>query len=801
MFNRSKLTTEFQYPKSKFDEAIKYVIPQLYFEEDNSKNVKQIDVLDQIINSHLNIIGNVSSIVNVSSISGTVFSGINTPGGMSQFFVKQNNLTDIDTSDFERKLLIPLQKSFNSFNTSSEFSDYLRYTLLPGIRVNQPSLDFVNGAASANHIYLINNLSWFYFLNLSSTSITYNPSAIIHDILVDKLFNGGRIGINDAIKALTTYVWKNYETNSSFRTLGLLPLDFRPPSYTQNDSYTSGTQQLDKLLTLVDILYSPLYIDQADTRVENAIDDYLTNGYKLTKEINNGPFIKLVKAFSFAFADYTNNVDRLELINNITLCPDELLPELANLIGWRLFGSEPDRWRLQLSNAIDIYRKVGTKKSIQLAVDSVLGQDVFNTSSNISELWESYIPHLIYYALATESKLLDNFDTWTDEIARNFGIDRYSISSMDENVRICADQIVYLTCLKFRRSFLLGGRPFPIGSIDFKFNYRGGVMNVPPFEEHPYYLNVSLSNDMIDFIVDKLVCFGVRQQFAIEVGEYIKNNTLRSTDELAIRNGWLFFTSGSQYPSNWNSIIKDITNTKSEYLPLWSGKSSHYKLILDASGFDFSKTSLEADSSETVKIVSKTAQEFSPAHSIPDVMLIISDQDNYTNSHNIANFIKVNKVEHAALLTASSNGLTMFGASALAMQSYKRGLTATSVNTFSRWDADSLVDSIVNPSGTTAWLPRRAHRRRNFKNIIPKDGFYDRTGFNMPVSMQDYLVGIDTFLPLGFVPSSLTYVPIPDYNNIPAVYGICENLNSSNTYNGVAVSNTYPVRGWNPKTY
>ena len=86
-------------------------------------------------------------------------------------------------------------------------------------------------------------------------------------------------------------------------------------------------------------------------------------------------------------------------------------------------------------------------------------------------------------------------------------------------------------------------------------------MNVPPFEEHPYYLNVSLSNDMIDFIVDKLVCFGVRQQFAIEVGEYIKNNTLRSTDELAIRNGWLFFTSGSQYPSNWNSIIKDITNT------------------------------------------------------------------------------------------------------------------------------------------------------------------------------------------------------------------------------------------------
>lgn len=801
MFNKARLRVPNEYHKANFDQAVKFIVPSLYFEEDNSKNIKEIDIFDQIINSQLNLIGSISSVVYVSAVPGTVFSGINTPEGISQFFVKQNNLTDIDINDFERRILIPLDKSFRSFESSAEFSDFINDTLLPGIKINQPSLDFLKGGAvSANHVYLINNLSWLYFLNLSSTTITYNPSSIIHDILIDKIFTGGSVAINDAMRALTTYVWKNYESNVTFRNLNLLPTDFRPPSYTQNDSYTSGTQQLDKLLTLIDILYSPLYIDQTDVRVRDAVQDYLTNQITLTTKVNTGPFIKLIKAFSFAFADYNNNIDKLEILNDLDLCPDELLPELARIIGWRLFGSEPDRWRLQIANAVDVYRKVGTKKSIQFAVDSVLGQDVFDVSSNISELWESYVPNLIYYALATESSLLENFDTWTQDIATNFKIGFYSISSMDENIRLCVDQIIYELCLEYRSKFLLNGKGFPIGSVNFVFNYRGRTIAIPPFEEYPYYLNVQVTYDMVDSLVDKLVCFGVREEFAIQVGEYIKDNILRNTDELAIKNGWLFFTSGAQYAPNWNSVIKDITNTRSEYLGLWNGKSSHFKLLLEASGFDFNKSSLEADSSETVKIVAQTAKEFSPAHSIPDVMLLVNEQDQYSNSHALANFVKANKVEQAALLTASSNGFSMFGSTALAMSSYKRGLTATSVSTFSRGDVDSLTDSLVAPGGTTASLSRRAHRRRNLKNIIPKDGFYDRTGFNMPVSLQDYSITDDSFLPLGFVPSSLQYVPITDYNNIPAIYNICENLNSSSVYNGVAVSNTYPVRGWAPLT-
>ena len=42
-----------------------------------------------IINSQLNILDNVSSIVYVSAIPGTVFSSLNAPKGMAPFFVKQ----------------------------------------------------------------------------------------------------------------------------------------------------------------------------------------------------------------------------------------------------------------------------------------------------------------------------------------------------------------------------------------------------------------------------------------------------------------------------------------------------------------------------------------------------------------------------------------------------------------------------------------------------------------------------------------------------------------------------------------
>ena len=95
MSNISKLTNNNQYYKSNYDTALKYVIPPFYFDEDNKGTQKELDILDQVINSHLNCIGNFSSILNVSTLT--------TPESIAPYFIKQNNLTDIDLNDFERK--------------------------------------------------------------------------------------------------------------------------------------------------------------------------------------------------------------------------------------------------------------------------------------------------------------------------------------------------------------------------------------------------------------------------------------------------------------------------------------------------------------------------------------------------------------------------------------------------------------------------------------------------------------------------------------------------------------------------
>lgn len=787
-----------QFHKRNYDKALEYIIPKLYFESDYEAKDNQLDTTDKIINSHLNIIKDFNSIINISAVAKSTYSSINTPDGISQFFVKQNNLTDININDFERKFLVPLNKSMRDFPASSDFSNYLTETFLPGTRLNKPTLDFLNGAAaSANHNYLITNLSWLYFLNLGSPIPGgYNPSSYVHDILVEKIYLSNNIYLNDGIKGLTEYIWKNYSTCAALRSKGYLPDDYLPPQYTVSNIYTSGTQQLDRLKTLVDVVYSPLYIDNGDTRVKDAVEDFLQNGYKISQNNLQGPFIDLIKAMGYSFADYSNNVDLLETLYDIDRCPDEFLPQLAHLLGWRLFGSEPDRWRLQLANAVSVYKRMGTKQAIQFAADSVFAQDVFDVSSKIYELWESYVPHLIYYALATESVLLKDFNTWDRLKANSLEVDTFNPSSMDENVKLCTDQIILQLVNEYSGYFFLNGVPFAVGSPEFTFNYRGRTFPVPPFEEYPYYVDTHISNDMIDSIADKLVCFGVPQSFALEVADYIRNNTIFAFDSLRVDNRWLMFTSGAEYPPNWEEVIKDITNKKSEYLPLWNGKSSHFKLLFEASSFNFAKTSLEVDSKEALIIAAQIVNEFSPAHAVPDVIADLSSLDDYNAISIEFPYIGLDKIDYPHLRVPSGAAQSQYGMSALYMGTYKRGI-ASSLPPFARGEVDCIADPLLSPSGTTAILPRRAHRRRNFKFTLPKEGFYTKTGFNSPAPLNPYQDKKFnySFFPLGLIPSAQCYISIEDYFNIPRIYDRCENLNSSSIYSGLEVSNTFPIRG------
>ena len=125
------------------------------------------------------------------------------------------------------------------------------------------------------------------------------------------------------------------------------------------------------------------------------------------------------------------------------------------------------------------------------------------------------------------------------------------------------------------------------------------------------------------------------------------------------------------------------------------------------------------------------------------------------------------------------------------------------------------MDPLVSgTSGVTdqLQLPRYNLRRRNFYNSLNKEGFYTRSGRNMPISWDvstlEYSMvssvefptaNLKTsslgFVPLGWIPESCTWTQIDDYRNIPDVYSKCQTLAASTVFNGIPTSSTFPCRG------
>ena len=786
--------------------AMEIITPGFYIDEDLSLSGKEVDPIEQLVNSHINIANNISDILFVSGLNDTYLSALNSMAGISSYFIKQNGLSNIKPSEFERNILSPLGKSFRDFTTSDAFVSFLDSDYFPATILNSPSSTaFGNGVdTSTAHHYLTSSLSWLYFLNTSGDGdLDYYPSSIARDMMVTNLYVGKDIKINDCIKGLEEFVVKNYTTCSTWEGLDIIPTDY----LSSTGTYTSGYQQLDKLKTLIDVAYSPLHLDSKDTLVKDAFQDFISAETYLSTQVSKGPFRRLLTAFGFLMGDVNDQIDTISVFNDIDECPDHLLKHLAELIGWKLFSYDPTRWRLQLQNAVSVYKAAGTKKSIQLAVNSIFSDDAFNVSGSITELWESYIPDLIYYSLATESSLLKDFTTWDFQKAKSLGVDTFSEKSMDENLRIATDNIILKLVKEFPEDFKVGKNPFPVGDPSFIFNYRGRNFPIPPFEEHPYYVNTDIHERMITEIVDLLVCFGVGNTFAIQVGEFIRNNTIKSTEDIAIQNGWLIFTSGMEVPDNWGDVVNDVTPERDEYLGLWSGKSSHYQLDFNASSFNFSKDTLTSDSKLAVPQAARAADSFAPVNAIRNTSLLLGENDEWTGSSVLPTYVQFDRNDDYASSDFSDQAFSRSQSAGVPMNLYKRGPAelfesfniSASVGTDSpREDLDSDGDSLINTSGGVLSLPRNAFRRRNYHGSLQTGGYYDRTGFNMPVSWDvasSSIASGTSFLPLGFIPSSCSFQEIADYGNLPAVYGKCEGLTSDSHYYGFDVSNAFACRG------
>jgi len=503
------------YTKRNFVDTIEIITPDVYKEEDRTLSGVEINPLSNILNTHLEIGNNIGSVLSISGVLFTQLSALNILSGISPYFVKQNNLTNIDPYLFETKILIPLGTSLANFNTSAEFNNYLSSTFLPlttlatesspgKIQENIGILSaFTPNAplASSVHNYLVDALGWFYFLNTSADGgLAWEPSGYVLSSL-NKLYLGNSLKTVDGIKGLQNYIWRNYSTCTTFSNLNLIPDTYVSgalDAVTDSASgvlpiYTSGTQKLENLLTLVDVIYSPAFMDQQDFTVRDAFDDFIEASIKLEDYTAKGPLRKFLNAFGFSLADVTNQVENIGLIYDIENAEADYLPYVADLLGWKLYGSSHAKWRRQLRTAVQLYKRKGTLDSIQFVLDSLVENSVLDVSGRAQELWESYIPFLIWYSLGTESPYFRDLTTWTQGRAVDASIYTYNTSSLEENIKIVTDSIILDLYKKFPNNFIFNGEKFPVSKL-FTLNRFGDpdsiytIINEPGMKQfHVHY--------------------------------------------------------------------------------------------------------------------------------------------------------------------------------------------------------------------------------------------------------------------------------------------------------------------------
>tara|TARA_R110000782_G_scaffold102791_4_gene190149 strand:+ start:20651 stop:25036 length:4386 start_codon:yes stop_codon:yes gene_type:complete len=849
--------------KRNYIDAVTKIIPKFYFYDEEQLSGTYVPFTDQLINSHMLSNDNKSTILPVSSVSHVAsLSAINTPVGFAKYFFKQRSPAAITPDDFERNILRPLSKTYNNFTSSGAFLDYVSGTMLPSIPCAiSTALDLATlstssyaNDSSGTHAYLSTNLGWMYFLNRAGPTGGFDPSSSVAELMVN-FWRGRSVVLEDTMSVYQEYLWRN-QVHWTGVTDDIIPVDYVSSTGSLSGVHTSGTQLLEKLTTLNSIVYSPHFLDSPDQKVKTAFTAHNTNQAMLTEESGAGPFARFIEAISYSLADRVTEASELNTLYDIGKCPDEFLELLGELIGWKFLGSNVDKWRVQLRNAVEIYKKKGTKASIQLLLDSLFGEDTFNIETNISELWESYIPDMLYYSLATSSAAFKNFDVYDKDLAVHLGIPHYDATDFDTNIKYAVDTIISNLVKEFPDSFILGGKPFPTPQLvfgtddalvydglwhlilrdgeavyrtgfvetpnsvdleakangDFVFHYRNRDWFVPPYEKRQYYTNISVTNKMSDRIEFWLKCYGVDSAFAEAVSSYIKDYTNESVENSRLKNSFLLLGNAPTYAPNYSVVINNATKNSIpdpiSLLSLWNGKSSNFLVSFDSSSFDWASNDLRYDTFYGLGEILPIIEQVVPAHAIPEILVSLSSVEDSLEAIN-DNDCREIRPNYYDVYEGSGQVTTNFDGSALDMEL----LAGANSKHFRRGDVDDPTDLLHTGSlAATDYTPvkRNSLRRRSYKNTLPETKLFMRNGRNNPGSLEFSSATYDSnlgYLPLGYIVSELGFksqalavnTVSPFIGNlikrIEPVWEICQNLNSSSSFYGFAVSNTFPSRG------
>ena len=219
--NSQIVAGEQKYFKRNYIEAIRKIIPKFYFSDEQIISGTHVTYPDQLINSHILANKNQSTILPVSSLTyDTYLSSLNTPSGFASYFYKNRPIAQISPDDFQRNFLFPLGKKLTNFDTSTSFVDYLSGTFLPSIPMvctgHHATDDLATLTASAyandssgTYKYLANNLGWIYFLNRSGPATGFDPSTALPTLLVETIWKGRSVVLEDTLEIYEEYLWKN----------------------------------------------------------------------------------------------------------------------------------------------------------------------------------------------------------------------------------------------------------------------------------------------------------------------------------------------------------------------------------------------------------------------------------------------------------------------------------------------------------------------------------------------------------------------------------------------------------------
>ena len=794
-----------KYYNHNYVEVIRGLTPDLYADTDYAIYGTQEDILYTVLGKLLKTMDEISDIVPVDSST----------EDLQRRFVMRNNLTHIRPSIFENKILKADGKSFKDFGNKADFKKYLELHLLPQITTNSPNLRFVQGvarkvdssvsSAAACKDFLLDTLSWAYILNYEAGEVS--PSSIVATQL-SELYDNKIITEKEGIFMLYEYLWKNRDFHPSY--LNYLPTQFSVNATDADKKFfTSGTQQLDNLKTVLGVWYNPH--DESSTTLDDYFELY-TNTQGLSPEkrftprqIEGGAITKFLQAISLGFYDVNTTISELEDLVDLERCPPEFLQYLASLIGWKLLTADVDRWRAQLRKAVYLYKSKGTKRCLTDAINLVLPGISTSISDNLTENWELYLPRMIYYLIATASPVL-NDGNYTAHTLDGIPVDQYFPDNMDNNYRVAVDYVlsavhsltpptnttpeggaIYINKNKFALN------TWDPTDVDFPgFLHRGKPnVKVPPWEDDRFYSNTFVTRAQMVIICDILTGqrkdstsnvpgggFEIPIEYASSLSSIVlKDNIEDPVYEYHWNMGWKSYSKTLQVPPNL-SALKEAKDLKSlGMMDSWCSKSSFIFSHLELDDLNHKVEGVSLSLDNILTNISSVFTNFIPFH----VVFKLIAETTFDDHHESADRFCV----------AVARDLYDLSTGGDSDQSILNNFNPSSLTLFQ--------DGSVNTHGTS---PRTSGRRRNLKynleyktfsrngRSMPLPEVYPTVGGSEPSSVSSLEVNSVQFIPLGYNFSSGRYFSTT--GTVSGVYDASNDLGMSSLECQYIGNNTRP---------